>query len=575
MRVRLLLSLTLISSTAFADPPARAEKKAKLAVLIVFDQMRGDFIDKWQKHFVEGGIKRLQTEGAWFDNCHYPYAMTSTGPGHASMLSGCSGDKHGIVANKWYDRKTGAGVYCATSERYERLPPLPKVPEKPKLETEKKDDEETTKGYGAPTQMLAPTLGDVVKEATGGRGKVIGLSLKDRSAILPCGKKPDGCYWFSGGQFVTSTYYRDRLHPWVAKFNDEKSFDRWFGTEWKRSRPDLDYDAIVGADDAPGEGLGSGKDKGVRQGVMFPHPFKLSDKPDSDYYSAVANSPAGNDLVFDLAKLAIVEEKLGQRDVPDLLVLSFSSNDLVGHTWGPDSHEVFDITLRSDVLVRDLLAFLDDKVGRGEYVVGLTADHGICPLPEVSLSRGKPSGRVHPSIVLNEAEIHLQTKFGDTGDIADKKTRYIEAASEGGIYLNQRVIEARKLTVDAVAAELADHIAKFAEVQAAYTRGQIERAGPGAVLASVKKCYRADRCGDVVVILKPHYLLTTYRTGTSHGTPHAYDTHVPLLLFGPGVKGGRRNDRVTPQALAACLARAIGVAPPALAEAPAPDGIFK
>src|SRR5207248_1588594 len=195
-----------------ADPPA----KPKLAVLVVFDQMRGDYLMKWKDLFGPDGFRRLQIEGAWFTNCHYPYAMTATGPGHASILSGCSSDRHGIVANGWYDRKDAAPVNCATSPRYERIPPKPAAVADPA--DEKKDDEgeKKHKGVGALVWMLAQTLGDVNKEATDGKGKVFGLSLKDRSALLPAGSKPDGCYWFDKGLFVTSTYYRDRLHPWVA-----------------------------------------------------------------------------------------------------------------------------------------------------------------------------------------------------------------------------------------------------------------------------------------------------------------------------------------------------------------------
>src|SRR5262245_54440688 len=317
-----------------AEPPA----KPRLAVVIVFDQMRGDYLVKWKDLFGPDGFRRLQTEGAWFTNCHYPYAMTATGPGHASILSGCSPDRHGIVANGWYDRDEAASVNCATAERYEQLPPSPKFPTAP-AEAEVKSDEKKEsdvwerkpKGVGAPLRMLAPTLGDAIKARTGGAGRVFGLSLKDRSAVLPAGARPDGCYWFDKGLFVTSTYYRDRPHSWVSEFNTKRSCDRWFGKLWEKLQPSLDYAKLSGPDDAEGEG------KGANQGRTFPHPMGIKTTLGAEYYNALANSPFGNQMLLELAQRAIVEERLGQRDAPDLLVISFSSNDLVGHCWGPDS----------------------------------------------------------------------------------------------------------------------------------------------------------------------------------------------------------------------------------------------
>lgn len=547
-----------------ADPPA----KPKLAVVVVFDQMRGDYLLKWKDLFGPDGFRRLQTEGAWFTNCHYPYAMTATGPGHASILSGCSGDRHGIVANGWYDRKAAESVYCASSTRYERIPP--KRPTDASDPDEKKDDDwlRKPKGTGAPVHMLAPTLGDVIKESTGGKGKVFGLSLKDRSALLPAGAKPDGCYWFDKGLFVTSTYYRDRLHPWVAAFNAEKSFDQWFGKTWDRLRPNLDYDRHSGADDVVGEG------KGHNQGRTFPHLMGTKPTVGAEYYNALANSPFGNQMLLDLLRKAIVEEKLGQRDVPDLLIVSFSSNDLIGHCWGPDSQEVLDVTLRSDLIVRDLLACLDEHVGKGRYVLGLTADHGICPLPEVAKQVAKASGRIAPLGLLTAAEQNLRSALGLPDDDG---SFWIEAANEAGIYLNRRAIAAHNRKLDDVATILAKWLAQQPDIQTAYTQKQLSGEFPAAdaIGQRVKKSFLADRSGDVLIIPKPYHFILVQKTGTTHGTPHPYDTHVPLILFGPGVKPGERADAVTPQAMAASLARALGVSSPAKAEASVPDKLFE
>src|SRR5262245_5052494 len=483
-----LLGLLLaLASSARCEPPGRP----KLAVVLVFDQMRGDYLSRWQHLFVRDGFRRLQTDGAWFDNCNYPYSMTATGPGHASILSGCSPDRHGIVANQWYDRETATLVNCATFDRYERIPPAPKAETTAQPPKKEEDDEPRAKGVGAPVRMLAPTLGDALKEATGGRGKVFGLSLKDRSALLPAGKKPDGCYWFDKGQFITTTYYRDRLHAWVARFNEARTFDRWAGTFWERLRPDLDYTRLSGLDDGPGE------DMVYNQGTVFPHAFGKTGKRDAEYYNALANSPFGNEMLLQLAKLAIAEEQLGQREVPDLLIVSFSSNDLIGHTWGPDSQEVLDVTLRSDLLIRDFLNYLDERVGKGNFVIGLTADHGVCPLPEATKAAGKSAERVVFRAIMREAEAFLQTTTGGAGGA---RAPCIAAANEAGIYLNDGASTGRSKST--VARDLAAWFRTKPFVHNAYTRSQLRDEEPAGydIFTKVKKCYVPERNGDVIVI---------------------------------------------------------------------------
>ena len=342
---------------ALRSPPAPTPGrsfvgKPKLVVLVVFDQMRGDYVVKWHDLFGEGGFKRLKSAGAWFDACHYPYANTMTGPGHSSMLTGCCADAHGIVGNEWYDANRSLVVNCSESDRYTRVPapakkadPTPDEPKKdkdePKEEVIKKTKKE--KGSGSPDRILAPTVADALKAATGGKGKVMGLSFKDRSAVLPCGPKADAVYWFDGtdGLVVTSTFYREAVHDWVGAFNESRVADKWFGKDWAKLRDDIDYETYSGPDDAAGEG------KGFKQGVAFPHPTDGGAKKlGRGYYEALYNSPYGNDLLLELVKAGVKGMDLGKDDVPDLLSVSFSSNDMIGHTWGPDSQEVLDVTLR-------------------------------------------------------------------------------------------------------------------------------------------------------------------------------------------------------------------------------------
>jgi hypothetical protein len=554
-----LLCLAVLSGLLAFTPDtgageARAPAKPRLAVLVYFDQLRGDYLTRWDDLFGADGFHRLERDGAWFQDCHYPYANTVTGAGHASVAAGCSPDRHGVVGNEWYDREHKTKVNCVGSERYERVPPAP-------------GGTGATKMYPgvSPERLLAPTLADALKAATGGAARVVSLSFKDRGAVLPGGVRPDACYWFDGGRFVTSTYYRDRPHDWVADYNAGRAADRWFGRQWTRLRPDLDYRRYSGPDDMPGEGKGAG------QGVTFPHPFPGVPRPfTGSYYSALYDSPFGNDVLLDLARRAIDAERLGRHDAPDLLCLSFSSNDAVGHTWGPDSQEVLDVTLRTDLVVRDLLAYLDAKVGEGRYVLALTADHGVCPLPEVARAQGKDAGRIPPSLLKTRANAFLTATFGGSA-----RTRWVEEAADPWVYLNEEVARAHGLETAKVAEALAAWLKRQPGIQAAYTRAQLLHGlPPEAVGQSVRRSFYPDRCGDVAVVVKPYYIVWPDQTGTTHGTPHPYDTHVPLLVYGPGVKKGVRRDRVTPQAAAVVLARALGIAPPEKAEVGVPEGLF-
>jgi predicted AlkP superfamily pyrophosphatase or phosphodiesterase len=560
MVFRLLLGLMLTSTASLAVAGEPAKAKSKLAVLVVFDQMRGDYLTRWDTLFADDGFHRLEKEGAWFQNCHYPYANTVTGAGHASLLTGCSPMTHGIVSNEWFDRTSGEEVYCATMPRYERVPPL----------LESNGEPLKTKAAGSPERLLAPTLADALKSGTDGKGRVVALSLKDRSCVLPAGRKADACYWFdsSTGTFITSTYYRDQVHPWVRDFNLSKPANRWFDHEWTRLRADLDYERFSGPDDQPGEG------KGVLQGRTFPHSMRARLKrPGKLSYDALYNSPVGNDLLLDLVKRAIDAEEPGKHETPDLLSVSFSSNDPIGHCWGPDSQEVLDVTLRSDLIVKELLAALDAKVGKGCYTLVLTADHGVCPLPEVIRKQGKESDRILPSELRRDMSAFLDATY----DEGRGRLTWIDSLTYPWVYLNLRTLQRLNLKQEDVEAKLAEWLKKQTGIQTAYPRSELLKGVPqdDAIGQAVYRSFHPDRSGDVTIVVKPYYQVTPFLTGTGHGTPHSYDTHVPLLVFGPDIRPGARKDKVVPQTVAAVLAQAIGIKPPAAAEYAVPAGLFK
>jgi hypothetical protein len=282
----------------------------------------------------------------------------------------------------------------------------------------------------------------------------------------------------------------------------------------------------------------------------------------------------GNEILLELVKRAVVAERLGKNETPDLLCVSFSCNDPVGHCWGPDSQEVLDTMLRTDLVLRDLFHFLDDRVGRGRYVVVLTADHGICPLPEVSLSKGKDAGRVPLDLLKKNAQAFLQAELGSTNE----KDRWLEELSFPWLYLNHALIQERGLDPANVEAKLAHWLKRQPGIQETYTWTAIRNGLPAedALGERVRRSFHPERSGDVKMILKPYYVyLDDFNLGTAHGSPHPYDTHVPLLVYGPGIAAGARDEAVTPQAAAAILAKCLGIKPPADAEAPVPASLSR
>lgn len=553
--------------------------RVKLAVLVVFDQMRGDYLEKWRSLFGHGGFARLQSEGAWFTNCYYPYGTTTTGPGHASMLTGTCGDRNGIINNSWLEG--GSVVYCAGSTRYELVPPAPPVAPDPKAP---KDAKAKPKDIGNPDRLLAETVADVLR-ASHPTSKVFGLSLKDRSAILPTGKRPTGAYWFDG-RFVTSTYYADGVHPWVASFNDLSAggklggANKWFGKDWVPCRTDIDYfdwlDPVVARMrkwvPTPGN-----------QELAFRHPLTGGkDKPTEKYYENLAGSSYGNDLLLELAKICTTAEQLGKHDVPDLLVVSFSSNDLIGHAWGPDSPEVLDVTIRSDAVMAELLAFLDTQVGQGQYLLAVTADHGVCPVVKVSQERGiSDAERISTKDMQEAIEAHLNAKFGGSGEAKEgaKKRGWIEAfgGSYGStfpwIYFNPKMLAVYGKSREEVARETAQFLTSQPHVARAFTRADLSTRFPenDVIGNRVQRSYNPERSGDVYVLLKPYCIPAEgFKEGTTHGTPYNYDTHVPLLVYGPGIVGGVRTEPITPLATAAIFSKWLGLRLPNKAEFPVP-----
>ncbi|MFO0946440.1 MAG: alkaline phosphatase family protein [Planctomycetota bacterium] len=538
----------------FSNLAANAAERPKLVVLLVIDQFRGDYLSRWQNQFRKDGFRRLLDDGAWFNRCHYPYAITMTAAGHASISTGCAPWRHGIVGNDWYQPESNNNVYATSTDRYFQVP----APGGKEVAS------------SSPERLLVPTVWDDAREHfPAGSLRVFSVSIKDRSAVLLGGKKPEGCYWFETdtGEFVTSTYYRSDLPAWVRSFNASHVADQWFNKDWTRFRDDLDYEALSGPDNHPGEGTGKA------QGTTFPHPMNGGDTtPGPKYYDALTYSPFGNDLLIRFVLSAIEGEKIGQTNATDVLCISFSSNDLVGHTWGPDSQEVLDTTLRSDAWMSELLGKLDETVGVGNYLIALSADHGVCPLPEVAREQGHPSGRPNPAALIQGANQHL-AKLHPT----PKPVNWIASAANSSLAIQPAVVKELGLDHATIVEELAQWLREQDWVQAAVTYTQVfaPEAEKDPFLLSVRKSFHPERRGDIAVVPKPYYFVIPYLTGTTHGTSHEYDTHVPLLVFGTNVKPGIRDDAVTPQAAAAIVGASLGVPHSPRMEAEIPKDLFQ
>ncbi|MDP3073460.1 MAG: alkaline phosphatase family protein [Opitutaceae bacterium] len=533
-----------------ALPSARAADPAPLPALVVvitIDQFRADYLARFGPHFGPGGFRLMLEQGASFSDCHYRHAVAKTASGHAVVLTGVHADTHGIIANDWIDRATMLRVNCVDDDTVQ-IVGLP----------------ETRGGVRVPTRnpalgasarrLLAPTVGDEFKLSRGPGPKVIGVSSKDRSAILLAGKFADAAYWMDKGRIVSSTAYVKELPAWVQAFNDSGRVEAAFGRSWERLLPVAAYDALQGPDDAPGEageaGMGRTLPKRVDGGAKQITPA---------FYDAFEGSPFKNEVLIDFARTLVEQEKLGRRGFTDILCLSFSTNDTVGHNYGPDSHEVMDITLRTDRQLADFLKFLDAQVGLANCTIVLTADHGVAPLPEriKALNPATSAGRIDNTRVLKTCEAALDRAFGALA--AGRRWLAVDASQ---LLFFQDVLREKNIAPAAAEKIVRDALLTLEFVDAAFTRSELE-AGviADAYALPTLRSFHRERSGDVFYRAKPFWV--ERRTGTNHGTPYNYDTHVPLLWLGRGVKPGSYSQPVGVDDIAPTLARILGVlAPP-------------
>lgn len=502
--VALLVLLLLHTSgiTQKKNPP-------KLIVGIVVDQMCYDYLYRFAPKFSKSGFLKLMNNGTNCRNTNYNYVPTYTGPGHASIYTGTTPSNHGIIANEWFDRSTGKLINCVDDSLVQPIGTI-------------SDD-----GKCSPTSLKSYTITDQLK-MTYPKSKVVSMSIKDRGAILPGGHLSDGSYWYdyATGRFITSSFFKESLPPWVSDFNNRNNADLWMKNTWNTLYPVESY-IESGPDDSPYEHLIAGKTS-----PTFPYDFKQLPSP-AALYSVFTATPFANTMLTDFAIESLSAEALGTDTYADMLCISYSTPDIVGHSFGPYSVEIEDIYLRLDLEISRFIKALEQEVGKNNFVLFLTADHAVVPVPQMLVDKKMPGGYLYVDEVMVELGRSIQSKFGEN---------FINTLENNNIYLDHERMRAMNVDPAGIEHYIASEIIKWRGVKHVYTAHDMKNGcSDNEWRDMVRKGYDAAKSGDVLFILEPGYLVKEVKgelsgRGTSHGSAFNYDTHVPLLWSGKGVK---------------------------------------
>ncbi len=516
----------LFSSFIFITVQAQTTKP-KIVVGIVIDQMRYDYIYRYWDKFGNDGFKRLVNEGFFCRNTNYNYVPTYTGPGHASIYTGTTPAVHGIISNDWFDKVTGKDIYCVTDNNAN--PVGTAAPE----------------GKRSPVNMLTTTITDELRISSNMKSKVIGIALKDRSAILPAGHTANAAYWYDGsfGGFITSTYYMKELPVWVNDFNKKELAKKYLSQSWNTILPIEQYTESL-PDDNKYEFIAKGETKPV-----FPHNLPEL-RVLNGGLNMIRSTPFGNSLTKDFAIETIQKENMGKSTSTDFLAISFSSPDYIGHTYGPNSVEQEDDYIRLDKDLAELLKFIETQVGKNNALVFLTADHAAPEVPNYLTDLKIPSGYVNEKKMADSLKKHLLKNYGDT---------LVLSFSNQQVFLNHKSIDSKKLMLSLVEEDVAEFLQQFAEVSEVTTSAALNNSQfTEGSRYLMQKGYNAKRSGDVLINYLPAYI-DYMPTGTTHGSPYSYDTHVPLLFFGWNIKQGSSSEQVYITDVAATLAMMLNI----------------
>ena len=503
--------------------------RPKLVVGLVVDQMRWDYLYRYYNRYTNGGFKRLINEGFSAENTYIPYTPTYTGCGHASIYTGSVPAINGIVGNDWYDPYLKRGVYCAEDT------------------TVKTVGSNTRAGLMSPKNMRTTTITDELRLATNFKSKVIGISLKDRGSILPAGHSANAAYWYDGqtGDWITSTHYMTALPKWLEDYNKLKTANSFFEKNWNTLYPVQTY-AQSTSDNVPYEGKARGEET-----PTFPHPLKLYAGKN---YDMIKSTPYGNTITLDVAKLAISSEGLGTGNSTDFLAVSCSATDYVGHQYGPNSIEAEDTFLRLDKDLEEFFNYLDTKIGKGNYLFFLSADHGAAHAPGFMEEHKLPGGLFSDSKVVKALNNLIEEKY--------KVKKAIVTSRNSQFYFDHEAIEAANADFSAIKSLAIETLKKEDQV---FDAVDLNNLGNETLPEQIKKAvtygYNAKRSGDIYYILKSNYF-GGGRTGTTHGSWNPYDSHIPCVFMGWNVKPGKTNKTYYMTDIAATLAAMLHIQMP-------------
>ncbi len=506
-----LIALVMVSATFTAQKNKNSNiQRPKLVVGLVVDQMRWDYLYRYYDKYENGGFKRLLNDGYSLNNVHINYVPTVTAIGHTSIYTGSVPAIHGIAGNDWTDKTTGKDIYCTADSSVQPV-----------------GTTNVKIGSHSPKNLWSTTVTDELRIASNFRSKVVGVSLKDRASILPAGHNPTGAYWFddSSGDFVTSSYYMTELPQWMKNFNAQKLPEKLVANGWNTLLPINQY-IESSPDNSPWEGL-----LGSAKTPTFPY-----NNLAADYQSKKGNirsTPFGNTLTLKAAEASIDGENLGRNSDSDFLVVNLASTDYAGHKFGPNAIEVQDVYLRLDRDLAEFFKFLDSKIGKSEYTVFLSADHGGAHAEGFMREHKMPSGFFGEGAEKNLSEL-LKTKFG--------VEKLILAIDNYQVYLNQQTIKENKLNADEVTTFLVDELNKVPSVLFAV---DLKKVGASAIPEPIKtriiNGYNWQRSGDIQLVSHDAMLPTYAKTGTTHSVWNSYDSHIPLIFMGKGINQGESN----------------------------------
>ena len=503
-----------------------AQQRPKLVVGIVVDQMKMEYLYRFSDDFTPNGFKRLMANGYTFQNMHFNYMPTYTGPGHASIYTGTTPATHGIVGNDWFSRSLGKDIYCTDDAVVKTI-----------------GNGTIEEGKMSPKNLLSTTITDELRLETNFKGKVIGISLKDRGAILPAGHFGNWAFWYSKtGAFISSTFYGEKLPEWVTEFNSEKRFMPYINKGWDLLKPAVIYNESL-PDDNPYEGK-------LYKSLAPVFPYNLKDMYDKNDAGVLRSTPFGNNLLAEFAIKAIEKEELGKDNVTDFLALSFSSTDYVGHLMGPRSMELQDTYLRLDQTIAEFLVYLDKTVGKDNYLLFLTADHAGAENVSYLKDNKYAVNNTDPKEIVKGLKKYSQDTFGE-----DLVLNY----SNFNLYFNKEIIKNKGLELLKIKQSFKDYLMAQVQVKRVYSEEEIlASTGNDFYLNFIAKGYDPSQNGDLVILDKPGNI-EYVGTGTSHGTPYSYDTHVPAIFYGWHVKHGETHDRKVITQIAPTIAQKIKI----------------